>query len=64
MLFATAEGDIVQHRPSSHGDREEDRVFGDERFELADGADEVLLRFLVEMIHSAVRADPTRSSGC
>ncbi|MFE6946440.1 AbiJ-related protein [Streptomyces chartreusis] len=30
---------------------------GDARFGLADGADKVLLRFLAEMIHPAVRAD-------
>ncbi|MFD8368415.1 serine/threonine protein kinase [Streptomyces hygroscopicus] len=55
--FATAEGDIVQHRYNNPEDWEDDWVFGDERFGLADGADEVLLRFLAEMIHPAVRTD-------
>ncbi|MFJ7105687.1 AbiJ-related protein [Streptomyces albogriseolus] len=55
--FATAEGDIVQHRYNNPEDWEDDWVFGDDRFGLADGADEVLLRFLAEMIHPAVRTD-------
>ncbi|ATW46677.1 AbiJ-related protein [Streptomyces peucetius] len=55
--FATAEGDIVQHRYNNPEDLEDDWVFGDDRFGLADGADEVLLRFLAEMIHPAVRTD-------
>lgn len=55
--FATAEGDIVQHRYNNPEDWEDDWVFSDDRFGLADGADEVLLRFLAEMIHPAVRTD-------
>ncbi|MGW1365004.1 AbiJ-related protein [Streptomyces chartreusis] len=55
--FATAEGDIVQHRYNNPEDWEDDWIFGDARFGLADGADEVLLRFLAEMIHPAVRTD-------
>ncbi|MDX2628983.1 hypothetical protein PV413_23620 [Streptomyces scabiei] len=55
--FATAEDDIVQHRYNNPEDWEDDWVFGDDRFQLADGADEVLLRFLREMIHPAVRTD-------
>ncbi|MEU9190663.1 protein kinase [Streptomyces sp. NPDC048484] len=55
--FTTAEGDIVQHRYNNPGDWEDDWIFGDERFALADGTDEVLLRFLTEMIHPAVRTD-------
>lgn len=31
---------------------------GSDRFGLADGSDEVPLRFLAEMIHPAVRTDP------
>ena len=57
LRFATAEGDIVQHRYNNPEDWEDDWVFGDDRFGLADGADEVLLRFLAEMIHPAVRTD-------
>ncbi|WP_411139313.1 protein kinase domain-containing protein [Streptomyces sp. C10] len=56
--FTTVEGDIVQHRYNNPEDWEDDWVFGDDRFGLADGADEVLLRFLAEMIHPAVRTDP------
>ncbi|MFH9016573.1 hypothetical protein ACH4C6_35330 [Streptomyces sp. NPDC017943] len=56
--FASAEGDIVQHRYNNPGDWEDDWVFGDDRFHLADGADELLLRFLAEMLHPAVRTDP------
>ncbi|MGW2939093.1 AbiJ-related protein [Streptomyces sp. NPDC001156] len=56
--FTTVEGDIVQHRYNNPEDWEDDWVFGDDRFELAAGADEVLLRFLAEMIHPVVRTDP------
>lgn len=56
--FTTVEGDIVQHRYNNPEDWENDWVFGDARFGLADGADDVLLRFLAEMIHPAVRTDP------
>jgi hypothetical protein len=55
--FTTAEGDIVQHRYNNPEDWDDRWVFGDRRFKLADGPDEVLLRFLAEMIHPAVRAD-------
>lgn len=55
--FASAEGDIVQHRYNNPEDWDDDWVFGDDRFGLSDGADEVLLRFLAEMIHPAVRTD-------
>ncbi|MFE7034576.1 protein kinase [Streptomyces sp. NPDC057621] len=55
--LTTAEDDIVQHRYNNPGDWEDDWVFGDERLALADGTDEVLLRFLAEMIHPAVRTD-------
>ncbi|MGW3360992.1 AbiJ-related protein [Streptomyces bungoensis] len=56
--FTTAEDDIIQHCWNNPGDWEDDWVFGDERFGLAAGADAVLLRFLAEMIHPAVRPDP------
>ncbi|GGT02679.1 AbiJ-related protein [Streptomyces cinerochromogenes] len=58
LRFTTAEGDILQHRYNNPEDWDDDWVFDDERFGLADGADEVLLRFLAEMIHPAVRTDP------
>ncbi|MBB1258320.1 protein kinase domain-containing protein [Streptomyces alkaliterrae] len=59
--FATAEGDIVQHRYNNPGDWDDDWVFDDPRFNLAAGPDEVLLRFLAEMIHPAVRTDPAET---
>jgi hypothetical protein len=52
--YATAEGDIIQHRLNNE-DWDADWVFSDSRFGLADGPDEVLLRFLAEMLHPAVR---------
>ncbi|MET7701072.1 protein kinase [Streptomyces sp. NPDC005485] len=55
--YATAEGDIVQHRYNNSEDWDDDWVFDDRRFGLADGPDEALLRFLTEMIHPAVRTD-------
>jgi hypothetical protein len=55
--FKTAEDDIVQHRYNNPEDWHDDWVFGDRRFDLADGPDEILLRFLTEMIHPAVRTD-------
>jgi hypothetical protein len=55
--FATAKEDIVQHRYNNPDDWEDDWVFDDRRFGLADGPDEALLRFLAEMIHPAVRTD-------
>ncbi|MFF1739448.1 AbiJ-related protein [Streptomyces mirabilis] len=57
LRFPTAEGDIIQHRYNNPGDWEDDWVFADPRFQLADGPDGVLLRFLAEMIHPAVRTD-------
>ncbi|MFD5482157.1 AbiJ-related protein [Streptomyces hawaiiensis] len=59
--FATAEGDIVQHRYNNPEDWDDDWVYGDRRFDLADGPDEVLLRFLAEMIHPAVRTDTSEA---
>ncbi|MEV6203228.1 phosphotransferase [Streptomyces sp. NPDC051771] len=55
--FTTAEEDIVQHRFNNPEDWEDDWVFTDNRFRLADGPDAALLRFLAEMIHPAVRTD-------
>ncbi|WP_234320477.1 protein kinase domain-containing protein [Streptomyces sp. SBT349] len=56
--FATAEGDIVQHR-FNNDDWDNDWVFTDVRFFLSDGPDETFLRFLSEMIHPVVRSDGT-----
>lgn len=52
--FHDAEGDIIQHRVAN-ADWEQDWVFSDDRFELANGPDETLLKFLSEMLHPAVR---------
>ena len=54
--FATAEQDIWQHRVNNY-DWDDWWVFSDERFQLDDGADEVLLNFLAEMVHPVVRGD-------
>ncbi|MFD8494941.1 abortive infection family protein [Amycolatopsis sp. NPDC059657] len=54
--YQTARRDIVQHRFNNE-DWEEDWVFRDERFELERGPDDVLLRFLAEMLHPMVRSD-------
>ncbi|MET9816281.1 MULTISPECIES: serine/threonine protein kinase [unclassified Streptomyces] len=56
--FTTAERDIVQHRYNNQ-DWEDDWIYDDARFALAQGPDETLLRFLAEMIHPAVRTDTT-----
>ncbi|MGW8955628.1 AbiJ-related protein [Streptomyces sp. NPDC055709] len=55
--FPTAEGDIVQHRYNNPDDWEDDWVFSDSRFQLDQGPDDVLLRFLAEMVHPEVRTD-------
>jgi hypothetical protein len=54
--FKTAEGDIFQHRENNY-DWEDNWVFDDSRFELMDGDDEILLNFLCEMFHPAVRIE-------
>jgi hypothetical protein len=54
--FKTAHGDIVQHRINNY-DWDDDWVFGDQRFQLGGGPDEVLLGFLAQMVHPVVRPD-------
>lgn len=54
--FNTAREDIIQHRVRNL-DWDDDWVFYDDRFELAEGDDEVLLRFLCELVHPVVRPD-------
>ncbi len=54
--FSNAEGDIRQHRYNNY-DWEEDWIYIDDRFGLRDGTDDVLLRFLAEMLHPEVRSD-------
>lgn len=54
--FDDAEGDIWQH--TIHNDDYEDGwIFEDERFELLNGEDEVLLKFLCAVFHPAVRVE-------
>lgn len=52
--FDDAEGDIWQHT-INNDDYEEGWVFEDARFELLNGDDEVLLKFLCTVFHPAVR---------
>ncbi|MFF8649835.1 protein kinase [Streptomyces griseoluteus] len=56
IRFSNAEEDIRQHRYNNY-DWEEDWIYNDDRFGLRDGTDEVLLRFLAEMLHPEVRSD-------
>jgi hypothetical protein len=53
--FTDARSDIIQHR-LANDDWDDDWVFYDERFGLAD-EDEPLLAFLAEMLHPAVRPE-------
>lgn len=55
--FSTARDDIWKHTVDNPNDWEPDWVFGDERFGLLDGSDEIYLRFLCETIHPLVRRD-------
>lgn len=52
--FENAEGDIWQHTVNND-DYEDGWVFEDERFELLNGEDEILLNFLCSVFHPAVR---------
>lgn len=56
--FKDAAGDIWQHRVNNF-DWDDDWVFHDSRFNLSNGDDELLLRFLCEMLHPVVRSDAT-----
>ena len=53
--FRDAERDIWQHRVNNF-DWDDWWIFSDERFQLNDGPDDVLLRFLAEMLHPVVRS--------
>lgn len=55
--YPNAEGDIQTHRISFPGDWEDGWIFNDERFQLDSGPDRVLLQFLCEGLHPAVRRD-------
>lgn len=52
--YADTAGNIHQHRLNNN-DWDDDWVFHGPRFELSRGPDEVLLRFLAEMLHPIVR---------
>ena len=54
--YGDAGGDIWQHRVNNY-DWDDDWVFGDSRFGLIHGDDDVMLRFLAEMLHPLVRSD-------
>ena len=58
--FPDAAGDIWQHRVNNW-DWEDQWVFHDTRFQLMNGDDEILLRFLAETVHPIVRSDVTES---
>jgi len=53
---ATAAEDIVRHRVANF-DWDDDWVFDDPRFQLADGPDQVLLDFLARMAHPLAQPD-------
>ena len=53
---ATAAEDIIRHRVANF-DWDDDWVFDDPRFQLADGPDQVLLAFLAQMAHPLVQPD-------
>jgi hypothetical protein len=59
--FRTASGDIRQHRVNNY-DWDDDWVFHDRRFQLANGPDEVLLGFLAQMVHPVVQPDTQRAA--
>lgn len=59
--FKTAEHDIWQHRVNND-DWDYWWIFSDERFQLADGSDEMYLNFLAEMVHPVVRSDREQAS--
>lgn len=52
----TAAEDIIRHREANL-DWDDDWVFDDPRFQLADGPDQTLLAFLAQMAHPLVRPD-------
>ncbi len=54
--FDDAEGDIWQHT-INNDDYEDGWIFEDDRFELLNGDDEVLLKFLCAVFHPAVRVE-------
>ena len=57
----TAGQDILQHRVANF-DWDDDWVFSDRRFQLADGPDHVLLDFLAMMAHPLVKPDTEQAA--
>ncbi|TXL87236.1 Shedu anti-phage system protein SduA domain-containing protein [Streptomyces sp. IB2014 016-6] len=60
--FTTARDDIIQHRLNNPEDWPCDWVFEDDRFQLTDGPDELLLAFLARLVHPEVLPDVDQSS--
>ena len=58
---ATAAQDITRHRVANF-DWDDDWVFDDPRFQLADGPDQVLLDFLAQMAHPLVQPDTDQAA--
>jgi AbiJ N-terminal domain 3 len=58
---ATAGEDILRHRVANF-DWDDDWVFSDQRFRLADGPDQVLLDFLALMAHPLVQPDTEQAA--
>ena len=58
---ATAGEDIARHRVANF-DWDDDWVFDDPRFQLADGPDQVLLDFLAHMAHPLVQPDTDQAA--
>lgn len=54
--YDSADGDILMRRVMNPMDWDEDWIFYDSRFGLAD-SDDALARFLAEMLHPVVRTD-------
>jgi hypothetical protein len=61
--FKDAAGDIYQHRVLNPMDWDDDWIFTDSRFGLQYGDDELVLRFLAEMLHPVVRMDEDEVAG-
>lgn len=59
--FRTAAGDIRQHRVNNH-DWDDDWIFTDPRLKLAGGPDDVLLEFLVQLVHPVVRPNAAEAA--
>lgn len=55
--YKDAAGDIWQHRVNNPLDWPDDWIYGDQRFDLMGCPDDLLLKFLSEMVHPVVRPD-------